>query len=215
MFTVTTDCIANCQRFLYISCRIPHFEKIFLFIPDDTGIADRISLPQKIRLQNGLSGGHPVHCIISCRMSDHGPVVSICHRIISFSCIKQVVLAFCKQNKWLANSCFPFQLWTPYQGIAKISSVRVKCVTDHIGFGFCFFLRYPVFCERSEIQSVFSYRHQDFFQKPMTVVQMKSIFYWKEPLGRKLPRFVHRLSGSFRTFSIRHNIRSFPDHMLS
>ena len=35
------------------------------------------------------------------------------------------------------------------------------------------------------------------------------------PLDRKLPRFVHRLSGSFRTFSIRHNIRSFPDHMLS
>ena len=50
VFTVTTDCIANCQRFLYISCGIPHFEEVFLFIPDDTGIADRISLPQKIRL---------------------------------------------------------------------------------------------------------------------------------------------------------------------
>ena len=35
------------------------------------------------------------------------------------------------------------------------------------------------------------------------------------PLYRKLPRSVHRLSGSFRTFSIRHNIRSSPDHMLS
>ncbi len=71
-------------------------------------------------------------------MSNHGSVVSICHRIIPLPCIKQVVLAFCKQNKRLANSSFPFQLWTPYQGIAKISSIRVKCVTDHIGFGFCF-----------------------------------------------------------------------------
>ena len=113
-------------------------------------------------------------------MSNHGSVVSICHRIIPLPCIKQVVLAFCKQNKRLANSSFPFQLWTPYQGIAKISSIRVKCVTDHIGFGFCFFLRYPVFCKRTEIQSVFSYRHQDFLQEAMTVIQMKSIFYWKD-----------------------------------
>lgn len=39
-----------------------------------------------------------------------------------------------------------------------------------------FFLRYPVFCKRTEIQSVFSYRHQDFLQEAMTVIQMKSIF---------------------------------------
>lgn len=78
-----------------------------------------------------------------------------------------------------------------------------------------FFPPLPRLLQKDGNQSVFSYRHQDFLQEAMTVIQMKSIFYWKDHWIGNFPDlftdyrvlFVPSPSGITSDLP--------PDHMLS